>query len=199
MTECLYYVRNWFSHQHYSNRTAPWIKLEKSILHNARVQSLKIDDRWRLVTIWIIASDHDGTFTVSASQLRHIMGTATHNQALNVLARLEANGLISKQDIRGIKPLLDSKPERKQFTYSDKFLVFWSAYPRKVGKGDAAKSFDKAMVEDNLEAVLEAIEKCKKTSQWQDIKYIPHPATWLNQRRWEDEPDKPGFDWGSVE
>ena len=37
--------------------------------------------------------------------------------------------------------------------------------------------------------MLEAIEKHKASSQWQKDggQFIPHPATWLNQERWEDE------------
>ena len=40
--------------------------------------------------------------------------------------------------------------------------------------------------------MLDAIEKWKQTDQWNEDKgqYIPHPATWINQRRWEDEPPK---------
>ena len=37
--------------------------------------------------------------------------------------------------------------------------------------------------------MLAAIEKQKQSAQWQDNggQFIPHPSTWLNQRRWEDE------------
>jgi hypothetical protein len=40
-----------------------------------------------------------------------------------------------------------------------------------------------------LEVLLDAIEKHKQSAQWQKDggQYIPHPATWLNQQRWEDE------------
>jgi hypothetical protein len=37
--------------------------------------------------------------------------------------------------------------------------------------------------------MVKAIEVQKKSEQWQrdNGQYIPHPSTWLNQRRWEDE------------
>ena len=40
-----------------------------------------------------------------------------------------------------------------------------------------------------LDVVLLAVEKQKKSKQWQadQGQYIPHPATWLNQGRWDDE------------
>ena len=35
--------------------------------------------------------------------------------------------------------------------------------------------------------MIEAVEEQKKSKQWSDPQYIPHPYTWLNQGRWEDE------------
>ena len=37
--------------------------------------------------------------------------------------------------------------------------------------------------------MITAIERWEQTEQWKDNggRFIPHPATWLNQRRWEDE------------
>ena len=37
--------------------------------------------------------------------------------------------------------------------------------------------------------MLEALNKFKMTSDWKKEKgqYIPYPASWLNQKRWEDE------------
>lgn len=67
------------------------------------------------------------------------------------------------------------------------FDVFWSVYPKKVGKGEARKAFEKAKV--SLEVLLHAIEVQKSSQQWKKDggQYIPNPATWLNQGRWEDE------------
>ena len=41
----------------------------------------------------------------------------------------------------------------------------------------------------SLTGMVKAIEVQKKSEQWQrdNGQYIPHPSTWLNQRRWEDE------------
>lgn len=67
------------------------------------------------------------------------------------------------------------------------FSAFWDAYPRKVGKGAAQKAFSKAKVP--LTVLLSALEQQKQSDQWNRDggQYIPYPATWLNQRRWEDE------------
>ena len=72
------------------------------------------------------------------------------------------------------------------------FEIFYSAYPRKVSKPMAEKSFKKLNVtEEMLDKMLRAIEIQKQSKQWQTKEYVPHPATWLNQKRWEDETDEP--------
>ena len=71
-----------------------------------------------------------------------------------------------------------------------RFESFWKAYPKKVGKGAAEKAFAKAKPDDTLtEKMLSAVEAAKRSSQWRKDggQYIPNPATWLNQKRWDDE------------
>jgi len=68
-----------------------------------------------------------------------------------------------------------------------RFDSFWKAYPKKVGKGAAEKSFAKYKPDDALtETMIRAITAQKQSRQWKEG-YIPNPATWLNQKRWLDE------------
>ena len=70
----------------------------------------------------------------------------------------------------------------------DHFETFWKAYPRKTAKAVAKKSFDKLKVDESLlNQILAALEVQKQSKQWQDINFIPHASTYINQRRWEDE------------
>lgn len=71
----------------------------------------------------------------------------------------------------------------------DGFSQFWLNFPKKVGKGAAEKAWQK--LKPPLEVVLTAIKQQKETDQWsrENGQFIPHPATWLNQKRWEDEVD----------
>ena len=67
---------------------------------------------------------------------------------------------------------------------------FWPAYPRKAAKASAAKAFAKINPDDALLGrMLAALERERRSDQWQREagRFIPHAATWLNQRRWEDE------------
>lgn len=72
----------------------------------------------------------------------------------------------------------------------DGFDAFWSAYPKKVAKPKAMSAWKAArLTEDHLPAILQAIARSKQSDQWRKDggKFIPHPATWINGRRWEDD------------
>ena len=71
-----------------------------------------------------------------------------------------------------------------------RFERFWAAYPRHVNKQAALKAFKKINPDDSvMEIILRELERQKKSAQWTKDggQFIPHPATWLNGSRWEDE------------
>lgn len=71
-----------------------------------------------------------------------------------------------------------------------RFEAFWQAYPRKVGKDAARRAFDKRKPDAALlQRMLAAIQAQRSGEQWQRDggQFVPHPATWLNQGRWDDE------------
>ena len=73
---------------------------------------------------------------------------------------------------------------------ADGFDLFWAAYPRHTAKETAKKAFDKLNPSaELLTTILDAISRQKTSVQWTKDggQFIPHPATWLNQHRWEDE------------
>jgi len=70
------------------------------------------------------------------------------------------------------------------------FDLFWKAYPKKKSKGQAEKAWSKIKPDQTLlQTILKAIDQNKQSAQWQkdNGQYIPHPATWLNAKGWEDE------------
>ena len=87
------------------------------------------------------------------------------------------------------KPLAQRAEQRVE-SLPASFDRFWSAYPRHVGKQAAAKVFGKLAPDDELLGVmLAALGRQRDSEQWQRDggQYVPHPATWLKGRRWEDE------------
>ena len=72
------------------------------------------------------------------------------------------------------------------------FDAFWAAYPRKVGKAEAMKAWTRIKGVPT-QKILDAVHAQCKTDGWQkdNGQFIPHPSTWLNQGRWDDEVDAP--------
>lgn len=66
----------------------------------------------------------------------------------------------------------------------DDFETFWKAYPRRVGKGSARRALARAV---RLASVGEIVLAIQHTRFDHREKFIPHPATWLNDQRWLDE------------
>ena len=81
----------------------------------------------------------------------------------------------------------DKDKKKRADAKTDDFDAFWAVYPRKVGKGDAKKAF--AKVKAPVSVLISAVNTQKQSQQWlkDNGQYIPNPATWLNQGRWEDE------------
>lgn len=69
---------------------------------------------------------------------------------------------------------------------------FWRLYPRKVGKHPARLSWNriKPWNQETCDQIFAGLDRWLKfwLENATDPRYIPYPATWLNQRRWEDEP-----------
>jgi len=87
------------------------------------------------------------------------------------------------------------KPERlsdsdEESAMEERFNEFWAAYPKKVGKKAAFKSWKRENPDANLHSkIMKKVAVAKETWQWQEEggRFIPNPATWLNQGRWDDE------------
>jgi SOS-response transcriptional repressor LexA len=91
----------------------------------------------------------------------------------------------------------NTKEDTKEDTYSVGFKQFWKVYPRRVGKFEANKAFVKLIskissVKEKQDCFLiELINNtrnfawiCKQKST--ESQFIPHAATFLNKRRYED-------------
>lgn len=70
------------------------------------------------------------------------------------------------------------------------FDKFWQFYPRKIGKRAALKAFSRLDAEEQSAAVemAEAFGEAMQHVLASNRCFIPHPSTWLNQGRWDDDP-----------
>ena len=74
-------------------------------------------------------------------------------------------------------------------TNEELFDLFWQMYPRKVGKKLCQKIWASKINRDDVDAIYTGLRKLRESEQWKKEggKYIPHPSTFLNQERWNDE------------
>lgn len=123
-------------------------------------------------------SNKDSNNIYAHSENEQVYNHESDNHSSNTIKQETKNKAIKKQN----KEL--NELQEKQF---DKF---WQAYPKKVSKKQAQKSWKKINPSLELfEKILKALEMVKQTEQWKkdNGKYVPYPATWLNQERWTDE------------
>lgn len=92
------------------------------------------------------------------------------------------------------EPSFSSSPPAVTTIAQLPFDAFWSAYPRKVGKQAAAKAFAKAAKKTDPASIINGAHRMAADPNLPQPAFIPHPATWLNQGRWEDAPYPPRAD-----
>ena len=84
----------------------------------------------------------------------------------------------------------ESKGASVKDQLAERFDRFWQTYPRKIGKGAARRTWAKIKPPEELTSrIIAAVQEQKQSPDWikDNGQYIPHPATWLNQERWDDE------------
>lgn len=64
----------------------------------------------------------------------------------------------------------------------------YQAYPRKVGKPAALRAIRKAMQKFDPEWLLEQTKAYAECRNGEPERFTPHPATWFNQERFNDDP-----------
>jgi uncharacterized protein YdaU (DUF1376 family) len=100
--------------------------------------------------------------------------------------------LTTNQEPRTIesKTLVATATVGQGLNQSESFSIFWKLYPNKTAKAAAEKAWAKLKPDDELLGeIITGLSTQVESGDWlkDGGKFIPHPATWLNGRRWEDE------------
>lgn len=67
------------------------------------------------------------------------------------------------------------------------FDSFWSLWPRKEGKANALKAYEKSLKKIPEPELLDKARLYVTSPLRPDVKFVPHAATWLNGERWADD------------
>lgn len=147
----------------------------------------------------------DGTYFMN--EVNKMMGCAVDNDNANRQRRFRERQkeLALQERYESVTKSNESKSKNKSIEidiekkeiYKEKnsnFDIFWSAYPKKIGKEKCRNWFIAHKPnQELLEKMLHTIEAFKKSKQWSNSQYIPHPYTWLNRGGWDDELPKEEF------
>ncbi len=73
------------------------------------------------------------------------------------------------------------------------FDDFWILWPKRVAKKKATEAWRKIRPERRVEVIVALVEWRAYWIDRGEMEFVPHPATWLNGERWEDDLPR---DWG---
>ncbi len=201
-------IKNWDRWQSYRNDRGqpPWIKVHRCVLRNPEWVSLSDAEKGQLLSMWLLAADRDGEIPDSEELVKKLC-FLTNKPDFNKFKELSFLETDSCQCDANMTPICrqDDCPDKNRIeeireeqnsvkkSEDDDFDIFWKNYPKKVGKAQAKKAWLKLKKSKKLpeiDVLLQAISKQKTSQLWikDNGQYIPHPSTWLNGERWNDEP-----------
>ncbi len=136
-----------------------------------------------LIWIWVIQKTKSKTKTKQATIFRYI-----NNDFIDCSRESkDRNEDESKIEWRRTKNDKNEKNNINNQT-QQKFNEFWSLYFRKEWKEKAKQKFLKLSLSEQGTAISwlkRHVEYWKNNNT--ELKFIPHPTTWINWRRWNDE------------
>lgn len=168
------------------------------------VKRHKVDERndINLISIqkdysrWVVQEmDTNYKQTIEKQKVRY------RNRVVQEIDGSARNGKKVVQEIDENEPFLaptkdNIQKTKKHSSSTNGFEDFYAEYPRKVGKQSALNAWNKINPDKELKTTILANLRNQKANNHQWTKdngqFIPHPATWLNGRRWEDECSRNG-------
>lgn len=166
-------------------------KTKKTLKENGLIEIIqsrsnnKIDG-WYIQLNYLVSSKKTEDIKVQVSNNTCFQQVGEATSSFQEVSALKEYIKCLKKEIEVLK----KEKDKKEINCDDNFETFYQAYPRKIGKINVEKWFNKNKPDEELmNKILTSLEKHKKLKQWQDKQFIPYPATWLNQKRWEDELD----------
>ena len=82
-----------------------------------------------------------------------------------------------------------SKKKKSPVVITPEIEALYQAYPRHVGKQGAFKAIAKALISCSFAALMPKVVAFAASPAGRAGQYTPHPATWFNAGRWEDDPE----------
>jgi len=99
------------------------------------------------------------------------------------------NYIKEKEDFERVEPIEEETPKLTQKQTLEQAEEIYQLYPKKVGKAGAINAIAKAIKSGkSVEYLKIKTSLYAEKSSWKERQYIPHPQTWFNQARYDDDP-----------
>jgi hypothetical protein len=205
-----YRVRNFEKHQHYKDRTPPWIKLHNALLDDYRFQQLKDSTKAHLMLMWLLASRYDNRIPADPRWIALRIGanepidfeSLVSSEFLErcdcdskTLAECKHFADVEREtegeaETEGEREKSERSPKGEQDTEEAGFVAFWKEWPthsRKVARAKCSRLWRRNALEKIADVILDAVKRSRRSSDWteKDGQFIPAPHRWLNESRWE--------------
>ena len=200
--------KKWQDFQHYKDRCPPWIKLHRDLLNNKDFMRLPTASKALAPMFWLLASESkldNGAFDASDDELAFRLRMSVKEIQIGRKSLIDngffsvASGMLA--DCYQVATPEESRGERETEKETDispaapngaelLFEEFWKTYPKKVGKDAAKKAFAKRKpTRELLAQMVQSIREQVSSDAWKKEggQFIPHPSTWINEGRWQDE------------
>ena len=165
-----------------------------------KMAMIRIDGDTRM-KLKVIAAQRNTTICGAINMLLADAGfnAITHaDNAYNDKKTLTLNLKSSNTKIRAVS----KKKTKTAISYTADFSIIWARYPNGRKKHEALRAWERVKKQDGIHCglpvpsvatILQVVEWKGRTDLWKrdDRKYVEHLVTFLNNRRWEDEPDSP--------
>lgn len=158
-----------------------WREIKAKLIKTGRIRVLK-GNIIKIVKWHKYQSEYGRTKDMPSRISTNSTTKSTNKSTSQSTKEIEREKEIEKKNIK--KGVILTQLQQKSFD------LFWKAYPYKKSKGQAEKAWKKIDPDPELLTIMiSKIEKAKESVKWvrDNGEYIPHPATWLNARGWEDE------------
>jgi hypothetical protein len=145
------------------------------------------------VGIWF----HDWSDYQPMREQLEAKSAARHERSVNA-ANARWNKTDAKPMLTDAKPMLTDAPEpvpepvlKPLAIASPLFDEFWQLWPRREGKANAVKAWQKATKKISESDLMEKARAYVTSPTLPQAQFVPHAATWLNGERYNDEPEPP--------
>jgi len=193
----MFKIKNWKEHQPNlrKDRNVIWIKVYRRLLEDFDYQNLTDTNKATLIELWLIASEDQG----SLPEINEICFRLRRDKPF-IIKQLQQLSSFVLQDVDKKLPKvkqnvsldidIDVDIKKNRVEVDNGFELFWNNYPKKTNKHKAELAWIKH--KPNIDLVLKTLTWQKQSKDWfaDNGKFIPYPTTWINSKRWLDEPDE---------